>query len=145
MSKPMIVTLPFVLLLLDFWPLERWKKIPARRLLLEKAPLLALAAAASVITLLVQRTAGAVATAGEVPFALRIENALVSYLAYILQFLWPATIGRTLSLCAATARMGSDRRRRRPRRHHGACRFPSARGGLTSSQDGSGSPAFWSP
>jgi protein O-mannosyl-transferase len=92
MSKPMIVTLPFVLLLLDFWPLGRWKNIPTRRLILEKAPLLALAAAASVITLLVQRTAGAVVSAAEVPFALRIENALVSYLSYILQFLWPARL-----------------------------------------------------
>ena len=92
MSKPMIVTLPFVLLLLDFWPLGRWRDTPARRLILEKAPLLALAAAASVITFLVQKSAGAVSSATEVPFALRIENALVSYLAYMFQFLWPAKL-----------------------------------------------------
>jgi hypothetical protein len=92
MSKPMIVTLPFVLLLLDFWPLERWKTTTPRRLILEKTPLFALAAAASVITLVVQKGAGAVASAGEVPFPLRIENALVSYLAYILQFIWPGRL-----------------------------------------------------
>ncbi len=92
MSKPMIVTLPFVLLLLDFWPLERWKNTPARRLILEKAPLLSLAVAASVITFLVQKSAGAVSSAAEVPFTFRIENALVSYLAYILQFLWPSRL-----------------------------------------------------
>jgi len=92
MSKPMIVTLPFVLLLLDFWPLERWKDTPARCLILEKAPLLLFAMAASAITFLVQKSAGAVSSATEVPFAFRIENALVSYLAYILQFFWPARL-----------------------------------------------------
>jgi tetratricopeptide (TPR) repeat protein len=92
MSKPMIVTLPVVLLLLDFWPLERWKNTAWRRLILEKAPLLALAAAGSAITLIVQRSGGAVASVSEVPLPFRIENALVSYLAYILQFLWPARL-----------------------------------------------------
>jgi protein O-mannosyl-transferase len=90
MSKPMIVTLPFVLLLLDFWPLDRWENTPVRRLILEKAPLVALAAVASAITFLVQKSAGAVASSAEIPFAFRIENALISYVAYILQFLWPA-------------------------------------------------------
>lgn len=92
MSKPMIVTLPFVLLLLDFWPLQREKAIAFRRLLLEKAPLLAIAAAASAVTLVVQKSAGAVSSAAELPFPFRIENALVSYLAYVVQFVWPARL-----------------------------------------------------
>src|SRR5262249_50301791 len=119
---------PFVLLLLDFWPLERWKNTWARRLILEKAPLLALAAAASAITLVVQKSAGAVASAGEVPLAFRIENGLVSYLAYILQFIWPArlavlypyapqlplwkAIGAAAVLVAITAWAISERKRR---------------------------------
>jgi protein O-mannosyl-transferase len=128
MSKPMIVTLPFVLLLLDFWPLERWKNTAPQRLILEKAPLFALAAAASMITLIVQKSAGAVASASEVPLLFRIENGLVSYLAYILQFLWPArlavlypyaqqppvwkAIGAATVLAAITALAISQRKRR---------------------------------
>jgi protein O-mannosyl-transferase len=92
MSKPMIVTLPFILLLIDFWPLQRWKDTTARRLILEKAPFIALAAAASGITFMVQRSAGALSSAAEVPLGFRIENALVSYLAYLRQFLWPAKL-----------------------------------------------------
>ncbi|MGO9262983.1 MAG: tetratricopeptide repeat protein, partial [Bryobacteraceae bacterium] len=92
MSKPMIVTLPFALLLLDFWPLQRWGTVPLRRLILEKVPLVVLSAAASVITLLVQQGAGATSSLAEVPFKFRIENAVVSYLAYIFQFFWPARL-----------------------------------------------------
>ena len=92
MSKPMIVTLPFALLLLDFWPLRRFQTTPLRRLVLEKMPLIALSAAASAITLLVQRGAGAASSLTEVPFHFRIANALVSYLAYLLQFFWPARL-----------------------------------------------------
>ena len=88
MAKPMIVTLPFVLLLLDVWPLRRasW----AKPRLLEKLPLLALAAGASVLTFLAQRSSGAVAPLVGMPLALRLENALVSYLVYIGDMLWPA-------------------------------------------------------
>ncbi len=92
MSKPMIVTLPFALLLLDYWPLGRWGTVPLRRLILEKLPLLALSAAASVVTLLVQQHAGATSTLAEVPFGFRIENALLSYLAYLFQFFWPVRL-----------------------------------------------------
>ena len=88
MAKPMIVTLPFVLLLLDVWPLRRapW----AKPLLLEKLPMVALAAGASVVTFLAQRSGGAVAPLAGTPIALRLENALVSYLVYIGDMLWPA-------------------------------------------------------
>jgi tetratricopeptide (TPR) repeat protein len=88
MAKPMIVTLPFVLLLLDVWPLRRapW----AKPRLLEKLPLLALAAGASLVTFLAQRSSGAVAPLAGTPLALRLENALVSYMVYIGGMLWPA-------------------------------------------------------
>jgi protein O-mannosyl-transferase len=92
MSKPMIVTLPLALLLLDYWPLQRWKTTALGRLILEKVPLLALSAAGSAITLLVQQRAGAISSIAEVPFRFRIENGLASYLAYIFQFFWPARL-----------------------------------------------------
>ena len=86
MSKPMLVTLPFVLLLLDYWPLDRikgqlWKRVG------EKIPLIALSAVSSVITFLVQK--GAVGQTEELPILERINNAVVSYVLYIWQMLWP--------------------------------------------------------
>ena len=145
MSKPMIVTLPFVLLLLDTWPLARKQKlvpclpdkVPASPvptfqaqlcpdvwpqgwngasmwqphdfralrwfhgarnqavtglvpLLLEKIPLFALAAAGAAATFLVQRHGGAVQSISSLPFALRLENALVSYIVYIAKTFWPS-------------------------------------------------------
>jgi tetratricopeptide (TPR) repeat protein len=96
MAKPMIVTLPFALLLLDVWPLRRvrlpwrWNSPPGKALLLEKLPLLALAAGASVVTFLAQRHSGAVAPLVGISLALRLENGLVSYLAYIGDMFWPA-------------------------------------------------------
>ncbi len=92
MSKPMIVTLPFALLLLDYWPLGRWQTTSPGRLILEKAPLVALSAASAVITLIVQQGAGAVSSLAEVPFHFRLENAVVSYLVYLCQFFWPAKL-----------------------------------------------------
>jgi tetratricopeptide (TPR) repeat protein len=89
MSKPMIVTLPFVLLLLDFWPLDRAK---GRRFLLEKLPLLALSIGASLITYFAQQHGGAVLSAVDLPLSLRIENALISSLTYIGQLIWPANL-----------------------------------------------------
>ncbi len=86
LSKPMLVTLPFVLLLLDIWPLRRPKNIS---LIWEKIPFFALSAASAVITYLVQARSGAV-DALHISFALRIENALVSYFIYIAQMFWPA-------------------------------------------------------
>jgi tetratricopeptide (TPR) repeat protein len=96
MAKPMIVTLPFVLLLLDVWPLRRaplpwrWNASWVKPLLLEKLPLLALAAGASAVTFLAQRSSGAVAPLVGMPLAFRLENALVSYLVYIGDMFWPA-------------------------------------------------------
>jgi len=88
MSKPMIVTLPFALFLLDYWPLRRLS--PAT--IVEKIPLFALALAGSVVTFIVQRHGGATASLGDFPFPIRVENAIVSYGAYAIQFLWPANL-----------------------------------------------------
>jgi tetratricopeptide (TPR) repeat protein len=86
MSKPMIVTLPLVLLLLDVWPLRRgpWH-------LREKLPFFALSIFASIVTYAVQSGAGA-AEAIQVPLGLRVENALVSCVAYIGNMFWPADL-----------------------------------------------------
>ena len=86
MSKPMIVTLPLVLLLLDVWPLGRR---PAFR---EKLPFFALSAAGAMATYLVQRGSAAVQALGAFPLGLRLENALVSYVVYIARMLWPARL-----------------------------------------------------
>jgi protein O-mannosyl-transferase len=88
MSKSMVVTLPFVLLLLDVWPLGRWP-LRRRAIFWEKAPLFALSLAVSVVTLLVQQQAGAVKALSTFPFRLRLENALLSYCVYIFQMFWP--------------------------------------------------------
>ena len=90
MSKPMIVSLPFLLLLLDVWPLRR--KLTWRQSWLEKAAFFALSGVAAVVTYLVQQSGGAVRTFSAVPLGLRIENALVSYVVYIGQVFWPADL-----------------------------------------------------
>jgi tetratricopeptide (TPR) repeat protein len=96
MSKPMLVTLPFVLLLLDYWPLGRFethKSNNARRLLqlvLEKIPLIALSGISSAVTFLAQR--GAIGWTDQLPVSARISNALVAYIVYIRQMFWPARL-----------------------------------------------------
>ena len=92
MSKPMLVTLPFVLLLLDVWPLGRVGKTPIRSLLLEKVPLFALVAISSLVTFLVQRAEGAVQPLQTYSFSIRVANALVAYVAYIGKAFWPARL-----------------------------------------------------
>ena len=82
MSKPMIVTLPFVLLLLDVWPLKRGMRIR------EKLPLFALAAAGAVITYAAQSGSGAVSRSER----RRVANALVSYVVYLAKTFWPARL-----------------------------------------------------
>jgi len=91
MSKPMLVTAPFLLLLLDYWPLRRFGDAKQnRRLLLEKAPLLALAAAVSVLAFLAQQSGGAVGTFEEYSLGARVWNAAVAYWMYIWKTVWPA-------------------------------------------------------
>ena len=93
MAKPMLVTLPFVLLLCDLWPLDRlrstkdiWPRI------LEKIPLFVLSAASCVITFWAQRSIGAVETLNLLPIGTRFTNALVSYAKYIVMLFYPADL-----------------------------------------------------
>ena len=96
MSKPMLVTLPFVLLLLDYWPLGR---IKAQRpdigrqllkLIAEKIPLIALSAVSGVITFLAQRHA--IGWTEQLPMLARINNAIVTYVIYVWQMFWPVNL-----------------------------------------------------
>lgn len=101
LAKPMLVTLPLLLLLFDYWPLARLpspaagstRRAAARRrfagLVAEKLPLFVLAAASAVVTIVVQHHAGAMAAATEVPLRLRIETAVVAYAAYLHATVWP--------------------------------------------------------
>jgi protein O-mannosyl-transferase len=86
MCKPMLVTLPLVLLLLDLWPLQR--KESAGRLVLEKLPLLALSAASCGVTILAQNEA--IQSSGHYLLPLRLANALVSCMVYLGQMVYPA-------------------------------------------------------
>ncbi|HEX4582544.1 MAG TPA: tetratricopeptide repeat protein [Acidobacteriaceae bacterium] len=88
MAKPMMVTLPFVLLLLDYWPLARLGQ-RGRKAIWEKLPLLGLAGAAAAIAYLAQKHAESV---NLVPLQARLANAIHSYTLYILQTFWPARL-----------------------------------------------------
>ena len=111
LSKSMLVTLPFVLLLLDYWPLNRLQNTrsvgdinqPQQKvthaqlfiggyLILEKIPFLALSAILSMVTFLVQRHMGLVKMFSHYPLNKRIENAVVSYVVYIEKMFWPANL-----------------------------------------------------
>jgi hypothetical protein len=95
LSKPMVVTLPVVLLLLDYWPLGRLGSEAGRRpskalaLLLEKWPLLLLAVLSGVVTFCAQQSAGTVSSLEKTPLSARIANASVSYIEYIRKTFWP--------------------------------------------------------
>jgi tetratricopeptide (TPR) repeat protein len=105
LAKPQIVTLPFVLLLWDYWPLQRMGAEPASGglpaaptprsfayLVVEKLPLFVLAAADSVVTVLAQRAGNAVRTVTEVPVSARLQNVFVSYVRYVGKALWPSRL-----------------------------------------------------
>jgi tetratricopeptide (TPR) repeat protein len=93
MSKPMLVTLPFVLLLLDWWPLrEKTGRSLGGRLVWEKVPLLGLAVASGVITFLGQQRVGGVTDTATYPIATRFGNALVSYVGYLRKTIWPSDL-----------------------------------------------------
>ncbi|PYL05218.1 MAG: hypothetical protein DME31_01125 [Verrucomicrobia bacterium] len=88
LSKSMLVTVPFILLLLDYWPLERFGgRSSIKRLVLEKIPLLALSAAGGFVTLWVQQSS--VARTEQLPLVSRIGNGLVSCVIYVKQMIWP--------------------------------------------------------
>jgi tetratricopeptide (TPR) repeat protein len=96
MSKPMVVTLPFVLLLLDFWPLNRFQAGSSARsiinLVVEKLPFLALTLAASVVTYSVQTSGRTLWSPAGSPFSYRMANALWAYERYISKTFWPADL-----------------------------------------------------
>jgi tetratricopeptide (TPR) repeat protein len=97
MAKPMVVTLPVLLLLWDYWPLARDVNDAQNRpaflqLFAEKIPLFLLSAASSGITIYAQRSGGALGSAELLPFTLRLENAVYSYVAYIGKGIWPARL-----------------------------------------------------
>jgi tetratricopeptide (TPR) repeat protein len=103
-SKPMVITLPCVLLLIDYWPLQRiqgWgpasdafpvSQLPLRQLVLEKLPLLALSADSAIVTLVVQRTAGAMDSSKNYALGVRLANAVCSYALYVGKTLWPVRL-----------------------------------------------------
>ncbi len=102
MAKPMLVTWPFVMLLLDYWPLRRFQwRAPGTEgfvralapLVREKLPLFCLVAASMVITFIAQSHGGAVRTLVDVPVSLRLSNAIVSYAKYLFLTVWPSDLG----------------------------------------------------
>jgi tetratricopeptide (TPR) repeat protein len=110
LSKPMVVTLPFVLILLDYWPLNRIQNLELRikneetknethsskfsilNSFYEKIPLFVLSAGSCVVTYIVQAKAGAMAEAGDVPFYVNAGNALLSYIRYISKIFYPVSL-----------------------------------------------------
>jgi tetratricopeptide (TPR) repeat protein len=89
LAKPMLVTMPFILLLLDYWPLERFQssKISIQKALLEKIPFFCLSVASSIVTVIVQH--GAMSSIYMIHLNERIINAMVSYVSYISKMFWP--------------------------------------------------------
>jgi protein O-mannosyl-transferase len=106
MAKPMVITFPLLLLLLDYWPLRRIRGAPEPELrvgkesshlrpaslVLEKVPLLAMSAASAVITLIAQSAGGAVRSFAQMPFSARLSNAVVSYGIYVEKTFWPSRL-----------------------------------------------------
>ena len=92
LSKQMLVTLPAVLLLLDFWPLRRLDPSNWRQRVLEKLPLLGLAAGAAYLTVLAQSEGGSVRSLEQLPLLTRLANAISSYGIYLQKHLWPSDL-----------------------------------------------------
>jgi hypothetical protein len=92
MSKPMLVTLPFVLLLLDFWPLNRFQINGPMKLLAEKVPFFLLSVAVCIVTIPAQKAVGGVRTMANFPLMVRLENVPVSYCRYLGKLFWPANL-----------------------------------------------------
>lgn len=103
MSKQMLVTLPIVMLLMDFWPLDRYRPVEreqmlgqfirrGRDLIKEKIPFFACGLLAGFVTLYAQNKFGAIKSLYEQSFELRVENALISYVKYIIKTLWPSDL-----------------------------------------------------
>lgn len=109
-SKAMVVTLPVTLLLVDYWPLERFRgaglepvaSVSAKWwIVIEKLPLLAMSAGAGVMTVAAARLGGSLRTTDELPLAVRLANAPVHYVQYIAKTLWPAGLSASYPLESA--------------------------------------------
>jgi len=92
MSKGMVVTLPFVLLLLDYWPLQRFQEKNAFKLILEKLPFFFLTIATSAVTYVAQKNWGFVQTLDKFPLDVRFGNAMVSFFRYLGKMFWPVNL-----------------------------------------------------
>jgi tetratricopeptide (TPR) repeat protein len=101
LSKPQVITFPFLLLLWDYWPLGRFgvasaegnaSKTRSGWLVLEKVPLLLLSAASAVVTMRAQRAGGAVKALSEYSVLLRLETSVISYLRYLGKAFWPSKL-----------------------------------------------------
>lgn len=101
LSKPMLVTLPFVLLLLDWWPLARYREADSpssfslsefSRMVREKIPLLGLSVISCIVTYLAQARGGSVSPLEQIPIGLRVANAFVAYVVYLAKTVWPARL-----------------------------------------------------
>jgi protein O-mannosyl-transferase len=97
MAKPMLVTLPFILLLFDIWPLHRVSLKAGQRkvwlqLFLEKIPLFSLSVISSVVTIIAQWRGGAVQNLEMLSLSQRVANAVVSYVLYLVQMVWPRNL-----------------------------------------------------
>jgi tetratricopeptide (TPR) repeat protein len=110
LTKPQVITFPFLLVLWDYWPLRRvgagriseneaaWKtiadlrKMPARQLLWEKWPLLLLSALSALVTMLAQQAGGAVKDLAHYPVSLRLENTVMAYVRYLKMAIWPSRL-----------------------------------------------------
>ena len=101
MSKPMMVTTPFILLLLDYWPLKRWQKRimyhnkrfnPVGWLILEKIPFICLTIVVGILTIWAQNKVGTIASTETLPFLARTSNAILSYMAYMGKIFWPVNL-----------------------------------------------------
>lgn len=92
LAKPMLVTLPFIFLLFDWWPLRRLSPVRLKALAIEKLPFLLLAVAAAAVTFAVQRSAGAVVATGSLPVSIRLGNALLATATYLAKSVWPVDL-----------------------------------------------------
>jgi hypothetical protein len=92
MSKAMLVTLPFVFLLLDYWPLKRWEQKDKWSLILEKIPFVLLTAFVSAISYFAQQKGNAMQEMASLPFSDHLGNSLISYLRYLGKFFWPENL-----------------------------------------------------
>ncbi len=89
MAKPMVITLPCVLLLLDYWPLARVGKTSVAKLIVEKLPLFALAAGSALMTMSAQQAGGAMRSTVQFSLSTRLANAIVAYAMYLWKMIWP--------------------------------------------------------